>query len=411
MNGTIALSHVIISNESVKEICDAANGGKLISLSIRDCEVEEGSFSAILKAVGACKSILQLSLCVGMVTSNKQLSTLCRGLQKNKSLLALFIHGNPLKDSGMQRISKELSQHPRIVSLDVSDCELTDKSMEFISPLLLSSGSKIGLKDLSLSANPGITQKSWAKFGISVAASGNLRELYLDYNSLGDYAASCIVVGLSKSPNLRVLDLEGTNITDPTAELIQHLLEECPTQLHKVVLRENKIKSNIIENISSHLEENDDISDTFSIESMKIRTKSSNKMSTSKSFTQNNSTVKSSDKNDESSSDDEEKTEKTDREKEEESDMKDTVKTDEDYRVLEMALEEGLSTGKISALSGTMEEEEEEMEEEELTEVPLTSTTPIIKFPEKKPQTFSVEEFGDDGDELKEIPIFHHGTV
>lgn len=90
MNGTIALSHVIISNESVKEICDAANGGKLISLSIRDCEVEEGSFSAILKAVGACKSILQLSLCVGMVTSNKQLSTLCRGLQKNKSLLALL---------------------------------------------------------------------------------------------------------------------------------------------------------------------------------------------------------------------------------------------------------------------------------------------------------------------------------
>lgn len=194
-------------------------------------------------------------------------------------------------------------------------------------------------------------------------------------------------------------------------QLIQHLLEKCPTQLHKVVLRENKIKSNIIENISSYLEENDDISDTFSIESMKIRMKSSNKMSTSKSFTQNNSTVKSSDKNDESSSDDEEKTEKTDREKEEESDMKDTVKTDEDYRVLEMALEEGLSTGKISALSGTMEEEEEEMEEEELTEVPLTSTTPIIKFPEKKPQTFSVEEFGDDGDELKEIPIFHHGTV
>lgn len=77
----------------------------------------------------------------------------------------------------------------------------------------------VGLKDLSLSANPGITQKSWAKFGISVAASGNLRELYLDYNSLGDYAASCIVVGLSKSPNLRVLDLEGTNITDPTAEV------------------------------------------------------------------------------------------------------------------------------------------------------------------------------------------------
>lgn len=44
----------------------------------------------------------------------------------------------------MQRISKELAQHPRIVSLDASDCELTDKSMEFICPLLPNSGSKIG---------------------------------------------------------------------------------------------------------------------------------------------------------------------------------------------------------------------------------------------------------------------------
>lgn len=76
-----------------------------------------------------------------------------------------------------------------------------------------------GLKDLSLSANPGISQKSWAKFGISVAASSCLRELYLDYNSLGDYAASCIVVGLSGSQNLRVLDLESTNIGDSTAEV------------------------------------------------------------------------------------------------------------------------------------------------------------------------------------------------
>lgn len=76
-----------------------------------------------------------------------------------------------------------------------------------------------GLKDLSLSANPGISQKSWAKFGISVAANSCLRELYLDYNSLGDYAASCIVVGLSGSQNLRVLDLESTNIGDSTAEV------------------------------------------------------------------------------------------------------------------------------------------------------------------------------------------------
>lgn len=90
MKGTIELSHVIVSHDSVKEICDAANGGKLKTLSLRDCEIEEAFYSSILKAVGSCTSILQLSLCVGMVASKKDVSALCRCLQKNKSLLALL---------------------------------------------------------------------------------------------------------------------------------------------------------------------------------------------------------------------------------------------------------------------------------------------------------------------------------
>ncbi|XP_062621860.1 leucine-rich repeat-containing protein 73-like [Saccostrea cucullata] len=404
MKGMIELNNVIISEESVKEICDAANGGKLKTLSLRDCEIGETFYSSILKAVGACKSILQLSLCVGMVETKKDVSALCRCLQKNRSLLALFIHGNPLKDSGMQRICGELVHHPCIASLDVSDCELTDQSMEYLCNLLPKTGTKSGLKDLSLSANPGISQKSWAKFGVSLAASSNLRELYLDYNSLGDYAASCIIIGLAGSQNLQVLDLESTNIGDSTAELIEHLLEKFPSQLHKVVLKENKINSSIVEKISSFLDENDDISDTFSIQSMKLKTKSSDKTSKSKTSTQKSSTLKEITREDDLSSEDE----KADREKEEESDMKDTVKTDEDYRVLAMALEEGLSTGKISALSGTMEEDNEE---EELTEVPVTSQGHVIRFTEHKPQTCSVEEFGDEGEELKEIPLFQHATI
>jgi hypothetical protein len=56
------------------------------------------------------------------------------------------IHGNPLKDSGIQRICKEMAQHPNIVSLDVSDCELTDQSMEVICNLLPKTGTKSGVK-------------------------------------------------------------------------------------------------------------------------------------------------------------------------------------------------------------------------------------------------------------------------
>ena len=79
-----------------------------------------------------------------------------------------------------------------------------------------------GLLDLSLSANSKITPEAWTKFGLAVAASSRLRELYVDYNRLGDAAASCLLVGLASSRKIQVLDMEGTGITERTAQVIIH---------------------------------------------------------------------------------------------------------------------------------------------------------------------------------------------
>lgn len=105
---------------------------------------------------------------------------------------------------------------------------------------------------------------------------------------------------------------------------------------------------------------------------------------------------------------DEDKIEKTDREKEEESDMKDIVKMDEDYRVFEMVLEEGLSIGKISVLFNIMEEDEGE---EELKEVFIIFIIYVIKFFDNKLKIFFVEDFSDDGDEFEEILVLKYGIV
>jgi hypothetical protein len=53
-----------------------------------------------------------------------------------------------------------------------------------------------------------------------MAASSCLHELYLDYNNIGDLAASSVLVGLASHRHLQVLDLEGTCITDRFAEVI-----------------------------------------------------------------------------------------------------------------------------------------------------------------------------------------------
>lgn len=50
---------------------------------------------------------------------------------------------------------------------------------------MLCIGAPPGLRELTLSANPRIGTKAWARFAIAVAHSSQLRVLNLDYNPLG----------------------------------------------------------------------------------------------------------------------------------------------------------------------------------------------------------------------------------
>lgn len=57
----------------------------------------------------------------------------------------------------------------------------------------LPSGRCPGLKELTLSANPGITPKGWSRLAIAVAHSSQVRVLNLDYNPLGETQESPFV--------------------------------------------------------------------------------------------------------------------------------------------------------------------------------------------------------------------------
>lgn len=122
-----------------------------------------------------------------------------------------------------------------------------------------------GLRELTLSANPGISSKGWARLAIAVAHSSQLRVLNLDYNPLGtstantlltlagnvlvlvlivpsvvlsvlslnslvlnvlvlspgDQIAGMLAVAVASSRTLEVLDLEGTGLTNQSAQVDQ----------------------------------------------------------------------------------------------------------------------------------------------------------------------------------------------
>lgn len=77
-----------------------------------------------------------------------------------------------------------------------------------------------GLKELTLSANPRISAQGWARLAMALANCTTLRMLFVDYNPLDDYAASCLLVAVAASQNLEILDLEGCGLSEHTAQVV-----------------------------------------------------------------------------------------------------------------------------------------------------------------------------------------------
>ena len=91
------------------------------------------------------------------------------------------------------------------------------------------------LVDLTLSANPRISAQGWARLSMALGNTQALRSLLLDYNPLGDYSASCIMIAVSANQNLEILDLEGCGLTEHTAQVSSDLgpinILFCPTKI------------------------------------------------------------------------------------------------------------------------------------------------------------------------------------
>ncbi|XP_064173352.1 leucine-rich repeat-containing protein 73 isoform X2 [Anguilla rostrata] len=138
---------------------------------------------------------------------------------------------------------------------------LGDEAMQLICGMLPPDGAKSGLRELTLSANPAITTKGWARLAIAVAHSSQLRVLNLDYNPLGDQIAGMLAVAVSSSRTLEVLDLEGTGLTNQSAQIFLDMVENYPTCLRVLVLAENSISPELQQQISDLLSEGEEDED------------------------------------------------------------------------------------------------------------------------------------------------------
>uniref|UniRef100_A0AAZ3SCZ6 Leucine rich repeat containing 73 n=1 Tax=Oncorhynchus tshawytscha TaxID=74940 RepID=A0AAZ3SCZ6_ONCTS len=219
--GSIQITGETLSGAEIKDICDSLKENSVRLLSIRGCQLSDRDFGRVCRGVAESHSLAQLNMNLGVVSTINRTKHLADALKTNRSIQTLFLHGSPLLDAGLVTLNTALSTHPSLVSLDLGDCMLGDEALRLICAMLPPDGAKSGLRELTLSANPSITTKGWARLAIAVAHSSQLRVLNLDYNPLGDQIAGMLAVAVASSRTLEVLDLEGTGLSNQSAQILR----------------------------------------------------------------------------------------------------------------------------------------------------------------------------------------------
>ncbi|XP_028903318.1 leucine-rich repeat-containing protein 73 isoform X2 [Ornithorhynchus anatinus] len=188
--GSIQISGEPLSGAEVRDICRGLRDNAVRLLSLRGCRLCDRDFGRICRALAGATALAQLNLNLGVVSSPARVKQLAEALGANRSVQSLFLHGSPLTDAGLALLNPALALHPSLVALDLGDCMLGDEGINLICGLLPPDGAKSGLKELTLSANPGVTPKGWGRLAIAVAHSSQVRVLNLDYNPLATGSTS-----------------------------------------------------------------------------------------------------------------------------------------------------------------------------------------------------------------------------
>uniref|UniRef100_A0A3B3SDA3 Leucine rich repeat containing 73 n=1 Tax=Paramormyrops kingsleyae TaxID=1676925 RepID=A0A3B3SDA3_9TELE len=218
--GSIQITGEALSGAEIKDICDSLKENSVRLLSVRGCQLSDRDFGRVCRGVADSHSLAQLNLNLGVVSSIGRVKQLADALKTNRSVQTLFLHGSPLLDAGLVALNSALSTHPSLVSLDLGDCMLGDEAVQLICGMLPPDGAKSG-----------------------------------------DQIAGMLAVAVASSRTLEVLDLEGTSLTNQSAQIFLDMVENYPTCLRVLVLAENAISPELQQQISDLLSEGEEDDD------------------------------------------------------------------------------------------------------------------------------------------------------
>uniref|UniRef100_A0A672RL97 Leucine rich repeat containing 73 n=1 Tax=Sinocyclocheilus grahami TaxID=75366 RepID=A0A672RL97_SINGR len=196
--GSIQITGEALSGAEIKDICDSLKENSVRLLSVRGCQLSDRDFGRVCRGVAESHSLAQLNLNLGVVSTIGRTKQLADALKANRSVQTLFLTTCVLKKSDDSK----------------STCTLS-LCLSFLHCL-------------------------WFP---------------------GDHIAGMLTVAVASSRTLEVLDLEGTGLTNQSAQVFLDMVENYPTSLRVLVLAENDISPELQQQISDLLSEGEEEED------------------------------------------------------------------------------------------------------------------------------------------------------
>lgn len=137
----------------------------------------------------------ELNLSVNNI--NENIDEFCVALENNKSLISLNLSNNPLTDVGVIKIFSALKKHPKIQSLYLSCCQLTNQMLEKAAQLMLENSS---LKTLDISKNT-LTQDGVSFILYAAELNGVAINLNLKFTGTSEDQSSVDYINAKKKFN------------------------------------------------------------------------------------------------------------------------------------------------------------------------------------------------------------------
>ena len=236
-----AITNLCLTNKITNEnkntfFTSCKNLDQLKKINFEFLDISESNCESLNQILLNNKNIINIKISNNKIFGPSGIMGISSGLEHNPKLIKIDLTQCDISDDGAISLSNSLFKNLEIKEIILEDNKIGEKGTKAISDKLLG---KTSLKTLDLSHNK-INSKGGFYIGQGLIDAQGIQNLLLGYNQIEDEGCEFISKGLEKNNSLVVLNLENNNISNKGVNSISKFLKN-NENLMEIILSGNKI--------------------------------------------------------------------------------------------------------------------------------------------------------------------------